>query len=43
MLELHRRLCYPIKDTPQLLQRNQTMIPQDYRQLGHGGLLLAGD
>jgi hypothetical protein len=43
ILELHRRLCHPVPNTPQLLQRNQPMIPQDYRQLRHCRLMLASD
>ncbi len=33
----------PIEDMSHLFQVNQPQIPQDYRQLGHRGLLLAGD
>jgi hypothetical protein len=43
MLDLSRCPFHPIKDTPQLLQRNQSMIPQHYRQLSHRRLLLATD
>ena len=43
MLGLHRCPFHPIKDTPQLLQRNQPMIPQHNRQLSHRRLLLTSD
>ena len=42
-LPLTRRPFHPIKNTPQLLQRNQPMIPQNNRQLRYRRLLLTGD
>ena len=42
-LPLTRHPFHPIKDTPQLLQRNQPMIPQNNRQLRYRRLLLATD